>query len=169
LPKLLISRRALCWLLTLAWGAQIYHFSTAHYSSDTSWWLLDQLLQTLHVTVSSSTISVLNTIVRKLAHLIEYCVLTLLLYRSLAREQLLRWRANLAFWSMGIAGSYALGDEFHQLFVPGRRAAALDCGIDLLGAAFAMLLLHGCCRFFPRNAVPTPPLIEITTIWTRQK
>jgi VanZ family protein len=164
LPRLLISRRSLCWLLTLVWAAQIYHFSTARYSSETSWCLLEQLLQTLHVKVSSSTISALNMIVRKLAHLIEYCVLTLLLYRSLAREQPLRWRPNLAFWSMGIAGLYALSDEFHQLFVPGRRAAALDCGIDLVGAAFAMLVLHGCFRLFPRNAVPTPPLIETTTI-----
>jgi len=155
LPKLLISRRALCWLLTLVWAAQIYHFSTARYSSETSWSLLEQLFQTLHVTVSSLTISALNTIVRKLAHLIEYCALTLLLYRSLAREEPLRWQPHLAFLSIGIAGLYALGDEFHQLFVPGRHAASLDWGIDLLGAAFAMLVLHGCFRFVTPKAVPT--------------
>jgi len=162
--KLLISRRGLCWLLTLVWAAQIYHLSTARYSSETSWSLLERLLQTLHVRVSSSTISALNTIVRKLAHLIEYCILTLLLYRSLAREQSLRWRPYLAFLSIGIAGLYALSDEFHQLFVPGRGAAVFDYGIDLVGAAFAMLVLHGCLRFFPPKAVPTPPLIETTTI-----
>ena len=101
-------------------------------------------------------------IVRKLAHLIEYSVLTLLLYRSLTRDQPLRWPPHLAFLSIGIAGLYALGDEFHQLFVPGRRAASLDWGIDLVGAAFAMLVLRGCFRFFPPKAVPTPPLIENT-------
>jgi VanZ family protein len=162
--RLLISRRGLCWLLTLLWAAQIYHFSTARYRSETSWSLLEHLLQTLHVRVSPSTISALNTIVRKLAHLIEYCILTLLLYRSLAREQPLRWRPRLALASLGIAGLYALGDEFHQLFVPGRHASLLDLGIDVAGAAFAILILHGCFRFFPSKAVPTPPLIETNTI-----
>jgi VanZ family protein len=146
LPKLLISRRSLCWLLTLVWAVQIYRFSTARYSSETSWSLLEHLLETLHLTVPSSAISALNMIVRKLAHLIEYCVLTLLLYRSLAWAQPLRWRPDLAFWSIGIAGLYALGDEFHQFFVPGRGPASLDWGIDLAGAAFAMLILHSCSR-----------------------
>jgi VanZ family protein len=155
LPKLLTVRRGLCWLLTLVWAAQIYHFSTARYSSETSWSVLEQLRQALHMTVSSSTVSALNTVVRKLAHLMEYCVLTLLLYRSLTREEPLRWRPNLAFLSIGIAGLYALGDEFHQLFVPGRGAAALDWGIDLVGATFAMLVVHRCFRFVPPKAVPT--------------
>ena len=159
----LISRRRLFGLLTLMWAAQIYRFSTAGYSSHTSWSFLEQLLRTLHVAASSFTISVLNAIVRKLAHFIEYGVLALLLYRSLSREQPPRWRPNLAFWSIGIAGLYAIGDEFHQLFVPGRRAASLDWGIDLVGAAFAMLVLHRCSRSVPPTAVPTPPLIETTT------
>ena len=98
--------------------------------------------QTPRVRVSFSTIYALNLIVRKLAHVIEYCILTLLLYRSLAGEQSLRWRLHLAFLSAGIASLYALSDEFHQLFVPGRGASLLDCGIDLAGAVFAMLVLH---------------------------
>jgi VanZ family protein len=148
LSRLLISRRALCWPLTLMWAAQIYHFSTARYRSEVSWSFLEQLLQTLHVTVSSPTISTLNTIIRKLAHLSEYCFLTLLLYRSIAPERSLHWRPYLAYCSIGIAGLYAVGDEFHQLFVPGRRAALLDWGIDLAGSAIALLVLHSCVPAF---------------------
>ena len=162
MPKVLISRRALFWLLTLMWAAQIYHFSTARYSSDASRSLLEQLLETLRVTVSFSTISALNLIVRKLAHVIEYCILTLLLYRSLAGEQSLRWRPHLAFLAAGIASLYALSDEFHQLFVPGRGARLLDWGIDLAGVVFAMLVVHSYFRLFPPEAVRTPPLIETT-------
>jgi VanZ family protein len=161
--RLLISRRALCSLLTLVWAAQIYRFSTGRYSSDVSWSVLEQLLRKLHLTAPSTTISAINLIVRKLAHLIEYCVLTLLLYRSIAREQPLRWRSNLASWCIAIAGLYAAGDEFHQVFVPGRRAALLDWVIDFAGAAFAMLMLHGCFRFFAPKVIDTPPLIEATT------
>jgi VanZ family protein len=161
--RLLISRRAFCWLLTLLWAAQIYNFSTAGYSSEASWSLLEQLRQTLRVTVSSSAISALNLIFRKLAHLIEYCVLTILLYRSFAREQPLRWRPQLARASVGIGSLYALCDEFHQVFVPGRRAAVLDWGIDLSGAVLAMLVLHGCLRLLRPKAAETPSVIEITT------
>jgi VanZ family protein len=164
LLKLLISRRAFYWLLTLVWAAQIYQFSTARYSPDASWSLLEQLLQKLLGTVSPSAISVLNLIARKLAHLIEYSVLTLLLYRSLVRKRPLHWRPNVVFLSIGITSLYALSDEFHQLFVPGRHAAAVDWGIDLSGAVLAMFLLHGYLRRFPPRAVATPSVIEITTI-----
>src|SRR5262249_33697549 len=136
-------------LLTLAWAAQMYRFSTGRYSSEASWTLLEKLLQLVGVTPPPSTVSALNTIIRKLAHLIEYAALTLLLYRSLAKEQPLRWRPNLAFWCTGIASIYAMSDEFHQVFVPSRRAAALDWGIDLAGAAFAMFVLHSYCRVSP--------------------
>ena len=110
----------------------------------------------LRVTVALSTISAFNLIVRKLAHVIEYCILTLLLYRSLAGEQSLRWRPHLAWLSAGIASLYALSDEFHQLFVPGRGARLLDWGIDLAGAVFAMLVVHSYFRFSPPEAAPTP-------------
>jgi VanZ family protein len=33
-----------------------------------------------------------------------------------------------------IAFTYAVSDEIHQSFVPGRGPSALDAGIDLLGA-----------------------------------
>jgi len=135
------------------WAAQIYHFSTAGYSSDATWSLLEHLLRKLHVAASPFSISVVNLILRKVAHLIEYSVFTLLLYRSISREQPLRWRPQLACASVGIASLYALSDEFHQLFVPGRRAAVLDWGIDLSGAVLAMLVLHGCLRLFPPKAV----------------
>ena len=36
---------------------------------------------------------------------------------------------------MVIAGLYAVADEFHQYFVPGRTAAVTDCRIDVSGAA----------------------------------
>ncbi len=34
-----------------------------------------------------------------------------------------------------IAALYAIGDEFHQSFVPGRVASVGDVGVDILGAA----------------------------------
>jgi VanZ family protein len=144
LRRFLVSQRGIFWLLTLIWAAQIYRFSTAPYSSEASRSVLERVLQTLHLTVSSSAISALNTLGRKLTHLTEYCILTLLLYRSISPASPLRWRPCLAYFSVGLASLYAIGDEYHQLFVPGRRAALLDWGIDLVGAGVAALVVYIC-------------------------
>ena len=48
--------------------------------------------------------------------------------------------------ALGLAILYALTDEFHQLFTPGRGAALADVGIDAAGAAGGILVrnaLHG--------------------------
>jgi len=41
-------------------------------------------------------------------------------------------------WTLSLV--YALGDEFHQSFVPGRTADWRDIVVDALGAALAMYL-----------------------------
>jgi len=48
-------------------------------------------------------------------------------------------RLRRAAWCVLAAGLYSLTDEFHQIFVPGRHASLLDCGLDTLGASVAML------------------------------
>ena len=65
---------------------------------------------------------------RKLAHAAEYAVLGALLVRALRRP--------LPAW--GLAVLYAVTDELHQTFVPGRRGAPLDVAIDAAGAAIGV-------------------------------
>ena len=55
--------------------------------------------------------------VRKAAHMSEYAVL-------------------------GITAAYAVTDEFHQLFVPGRAGRVTDVLIDSAGAFLALLAIH---------------------------
>ena len=40
----------------------------------------------------------------------------------------------------GLATLYAISDEFHQSFVPGRFASILDVGIDALGAFSGLMV-----------------------------
>jgi len=42
--------------------------------------------------------------------------------------------------SAGLAVAYALSDEYHQTFVPGRNGNLFDVMIDGVGACAAMLL-----------------------------
>ncbi|HSV06668.1 MAG TPA: VanZ family protein, partial [Candidatus Binatus sp.] len=82
--------------------------------------------------------------IRKLAHFTEYLILSTLLYRGLRGSQ--RWSVRAAVLALAMAGVYAVGDEFHQWFVPGRTAAATDCLIDVSGAAAGQGLLAAWAR-----------------------
>jgi VanZ family protein len=47
--------------------------------------------------------------------------------------------------ALGVCFFYALSDEFHQSFVPGRNSTLIDVGIDLIGTIVGLLaqqLLH---------------------------
>jgi VanZ family protein len=68
---------------------------------------------------------------RKLAHAAEFGVLGLLLLRALGNE-----RAALV---LGVA--YAVTDELHQHFVPGRLASPLDVVVDALGVAVGVFVV----------------------------
>jgi VanZ like family len=67
---------------------------------------------------------------RKIAHGAEYAVLGFLLVRALGHE--------VGALAAGIA--YAISDEVHQSFVPGRQAAVLDVLVDTAGVAVGVYL-----------------------------
>ena len=71
-------------------------------------------------------------IIRKLAHLTEYAIGGILIYSFVLTYKL---RSKLQFifsWLFVIA--YAITDEVHQLFIPGRTGRIVDVYIDALGA-----------------------------------
>jgi hypothetical protein len=71
-----------------------------------------------------------DLLLRKLAHAAEYAVLGALLARATAR-------GGLAF----VLGTlYAVSDEVHQEFVPGRMGSALDVVLDAVGVACGVLV-----------------------------
>jgi VanZ family protein len=71
-----------------------------------------------------------DLVLRKLAHAGEYAILAGLLLRALRRPA--------ASVMLGIA--YAVSDELHQHFVPGRQASPLDVAIDALGVLVGVAL-----------------------------
>ena len=67
-----------------------------------------------------------------------YAVLFLLWWRALNKP--LRFLPSLVLaWVLTVL--YAVSDEYHQTFVPGRNGNALDVLIDASGAALAALAL----------------------------
>jgi VanZ family protein len=51
-----------------------------------------------------------------------------------------RAAARSAVLAVILAGAYAVTDEFHQSFVPGRGPGATDVGIDVAGASLGVML-----------------------------
>ena len=71
-----------------------------------------------------------DLVLRKLAHATEFAILAALLVRALGRP-------GLAI-ALGIA--YAVSDELHQSFVPGREGAPVDVLIDSVGVVAGAVL-----------------------------
>ena len=87
----------------------------------------------------NSGLGTLDTILRKLAHMAEYGLLTFLWWRAL--RAVLPGRAAVAL-AVAIAVAYAVSDEWHQSHVEGRHGSPVDVLIDSVGiAAVALLLL----------------------------
>jgi VanZ family protein len=83
--------------------------------------------------------------VRMLAHAGEFGLLTMLWAWALAPALALK---RAAFLAAAIAFAYAVGDEYHQSFVPGRDGNPFDVAIDSVGIAVAVVVLR--TRAVPR-------------------
>lgn len=97
--------------------------------------------------------STFDLILRKIAHMIEYGLLVILLLRMFfnnekIKEDLKKGNAsqqNMLYREIIAAGIlvsllYALSDEFHQVFVPGRSGSLWDAGIDFVGIVLGTFL-----------------------------
>jgi VanZ family protein len=71
-----------------------------------------------------------DLVLRKLGHAGEFAVLGALLARALRSA----WPA------FALGAVYAISDEVHQVFVPGRAGSVLDVGIDAVGVALGVVL-----------------------------
>lgn len=83
-------------------------------------------------------ISGLNYIVRKGAHVTEYAMLALAYAWPLWLRRLRGF--CLALVNIGLTVIYAITDEIHQIFVPGRSGEIKDVFIDTIGALIGYLI-----------------------------
>ena len=80
-------------------------------------------------------------ILRKIAHIFEYFILTLLLFRAFKGSLAMNLN-RLYIYPAALALLYAMSDEFHQFFVDGRYYSLNDVMIDSIGIVvfYAMLI-----------------------------
>jgi VanZ family protein len=79
-------------------------------------------------------------IFKKSAHITVYAFLCATFYRAWA----ISWPTSSKVWlvSLLLTLSYALSDELHQSFVPGRYPAVSDVGFDLIGAFLSLYMVR---------------------------
>lgn len=88
-------------------------------------------------------ISVIDHYVRKTAHFLEYALLAVLVCRALKID--IEKKTHLFGTALAICSFYAVTDELHQYFVPGRSCQIKDVIIDSGGAftGICLFLLAG--------------------------
>jgi len=142
------------WLPALVWMALIFTGSSDAKSYEHSAGLIERFLHWLFPRLSQPNVEIIHHLVRKCAHLTEYAVLALLLWRALRQTDgtNLRplvaperseggWNWREARLTLLIVMLYAATDEFHQFFIPERTSLVSDVMIDTAGGTAGLFAL----------------------------
>ena len=148
------------WLPVALWAGLIALLSTGEFNSNFTIRVLRAVVTLFVPEVSAATLLQLNAVVRKLAHVTEYFILGLLLWRALRHGAAEAWRARWALGTLAVGLLWAAADETHQLFARGRRGSLGDVGFDTLGVLLALLLLYGWSRRGKRKAEQAGSLLR---------
>ncbi len=128
------------WCLVVIWMATIFTASTDLGSSQRTSRIIGPILRWLNPEVRQVTIDRIQLGVRKTGHAAGYAILAALLWNALSQGSS-GWKPVTARRAVLITAAYAITDETHQWFVPGRGASAWDVGLDVLGGILGIYLL----------------------------
>lgn len=137
------------WLPVVAWMALIFSASGDNNSAQRSSRIIEPFIRWLIPDIHPDSLWAIVLVVRKCAHLTEYAVLALLVWRSLrtlsAQSSGWSWRVARHAWFVVVA--YAITDEVHQMFVPNRQGSPWDVMLDSIGGAAGLLALWALGRW----------------------
>src|ERR1017187_1838480 len=142
------------WLPVLVWMWIIFSASGDQMSFQHSSRIIGPFVRWLLPNLSDEVIHAIVVFVRKCAHLTEYAVLALLLWRALRKPPgpgAPRWRWSEAGLALTLVALYAASDEFHQPFVPSREGSVSDARLATAGGALPLLCLGAAGRWRKRR------------------
>ncbi|MGC3958101.1 MAG: VanZ family protein [Verrucomicrobiota bacterium] len=132
------------WWPVWLWAVVIVSASGDSNSVQRSSRIIEPLVRWLFPNASAETIHAAVFLGRKWAHLTEYAIFALLCWWALRASRQPKptgWSRRIAWLAWGAATCFAVTDEVHQLFVPGRQGSIWDVLIDSTGAAGGLFLL----------------------------
>ena len=130
------------WLPVIAWIAVIFTLSTDAFSAEHTGSVLEYIIVHTVGQLETRTFEYIHFTARKLAHVTEYGILGLLLFRAWRGERAGEWRAAWVRQALGIVMLVAALDEFHQSFVASRGSSPWDALLDTLGAALFLAVAY---------------------------
>jgi VanZ family protein len=127
------------WIPIVIWLFSMYLFSTDMMSSSETSRFIVPFLKFFLRGVSPEGIDFWHAVIRKLAHVTEYFILAILVYRALKFDGFGPVGGRLRTIVFVVLA--ALFDEFHQSFVASRTATIVDVGYDCLGGVWALWVI----------------------------
>ena len=144
------KKSVIFWVLTILIMAVIFYFSsqTAVESTDTSNSFSEKIIRILQpITkiaeedIPSAVVS-MDGAIRILAHYSVFLLLGTVCYLAAYFTKNMR-HIYKSLYSVGICSCYAISDEIHQLFVPGRSFQISDILTDTAGVITGTLIVIG--------------------------
>ncbi|WP_407271219.1 VanZ family protein [Radiobacillus sp. PE A8.2] len=122
------------WFAVIVWMAIIFYLSAqvADTSNQLSSGITEVIVRLIEKVSTKLDLSNFNFFVRKTAHFTAYMVLGILVIHAMRNSTGITYRSIVI--SLSICILYAISDELHQMFVPGRGPAVWDVCIDSAGA-----------------------------------
>jgi VanZ family protein len=128
------------WGPVLLVGGLISVASTSSFGSSHTSRIIIPMLRWIFPHAQQETLEFIHHLIRKGAHVFEYSIFSVLVWRAV-RGGRIGWRWGWAGWTILVVACFALLDEFHQAFVPGRGASVLDSLLDTCAGAAALLVV----------------------------
>lgn len=131
-------KKTLPWLLVILWMALIFYLShqPATESSDLSAGLTEFIMGIINKILPNAIFGFegFHHVIRKNAHFFAYLVLGLLVANAMRG-----YRGRKVLVAVLICVLYAMSDELHQTFIPGRAGQVMDVVIDSAGSVVGVL------------------------------
>jgi VanZ family protein len=121
------------WLPVVFWLCCIFLLSTESFSAENTSRILEPLLRFLKPHITAREIDTIHFLIRKTAHVTEYCITSFLLFHSFHNTIQYKRYWWWVFYSLVIVMIVAATDEYHQSFVISRTSSIVDVGIDIAG------------------------------------
>ncbi len=148
------------WLPAIFVALAISLFSTHYFSGERTARVIIPLLHWLFPTATPRMLRLMHIGIRKMAHVTEFGLFSITVFHGI-RGGRSGWRFRWALATLMIAVAYAGLDEWHQSFVPVRKASARDVAIDALGAVLAQVLVWAYANW--TQAFTTGPPLQAGT------
>jgi VanZ family protein len=140
------------WLPLLFWLGVIFVGSTSAMSTEHTSRSIVPFLLWLKPGMSPRAIWIILVVARKCAHVMEYTVLALLLWRALRSVPTLCTKTLVVFLAVLLGCAlFAATDEFHQTFVKSRTPSVRDVLLDVAGALLGLLIGASFARRHPKK------------------